>query len=84
MPPEVNPRLVFERLFGPAEASDDPATRAKRQRYEKSILDFVREDYEEAEGGVGTDRPPNVARRERHPPSTDPVGSRSTTRSMCG
>ena len=57
MPPEVNPRLVFERLFGPAEANDDPATRAKRQRYEKSILDFVREDTQKLKGELGpTDR----------------------------
>ena len=57
MPPEVNPRLVFERLFGPAEASGDPATRAKRQRYAKSILDFVREDTQKLKGELGpTDR----------------------------
>ncbi len=40
---EIDPRLVFERLFT---GGDDDATRsrAKRDRYHKSILDFVLED----------------------------------------
>jgi hypothetical protein len=37
MPPEVNPKLVFERLFG---AGDDAAANPFR----KSILDYVQED----------------------------------------
>jgi len=45
MPPEVNPRAAFERLFGSAEdLSLDPQTRARRMKYRKSILDFVRDD----------------------------------------
>ena len=45
MPPEVNPRAAFERLFGSAEdLSLDPQTRARRVKYRKSILDFVRND----------------------------------------
>jgi Protein of unknown function (DUF1552) len=45
MPPEVNPRAAFERLFGTAEdLSLDPQTRARRLKYRKSILDFVRDD----------------------------------------
>lgn len=57
MPPEVNPRLVFERLFGTADEIRDPNLIAKRQRYEKSILDFVREDTEALKGKLGpTDR----------------------------
>jgi hypothetical protein len=55
MPPEVNPRLVFERLFG--DSSEDPATRLKRERYNKSILDFVSEDTKQLRGALGaTDR----------------------------
>ena len=42
MPPEINPRAAFERLFG-AEP-ETPEVRARRQRYEKSILDYVLED----------------------------------------
>jgi hypothetical protein len=44
MPPEMNPRLVFERLFGNVDRSVDPATRARRAQYRKSILDLVQED----------------------------------------
>ena len=57
MPPEVNPRLVFERLFGQAGADEDPAARAKRKRYEKSILDLVGEDTQKLKRELGpTDR----------------------------
>jgi Protein of unknown function (DUF1552) len=41
---EVNPRLVFERLFGNQVQGEVDANRAKRDRYKKSILDFVNED----------------------------------------
>lgn len=40
LPKEINPKVVFDRLFG---ASNDP-TRAKRDARRKSVLDFVRED----------------------------------------
>jgi hypothetical protein len=40
---EVNPRSVFERLFGTVDPSLDPATRARRALYRKSILDQTRE-----------------------------------------
>lgn len=57
MPPEVNPRLVFERLFGRPGDSDDPVARAKRKRYEKSILDFVQQDTRKLQSELGpTDR----------------------------
>jgi hypothetical protein len=57
MPPEVNPRLVFERLFGRPGESDDPVARAKRKRYEKSILDFVQQDTRKLQSELGpTDR----------------------------
>jgi len=44
MPPEINPRAAFERLFGTADLSLDPQTRARRARYRKSILDMVTSD----------------------------------------
>jgi hypothetical protein len=44
LPPEVNPRAVFERLFGNADLSLAPEVRARRAEYRKSILDLVRED----------------------------------------
>ena len=55
MPPEVNPRAVFERLFG--DASETPEVRAKRLAYDKSILDFVLDDTQRLKGDLGkTDR----------------------------
>jgi hypothetical protein len=53
MPPEVNPRLVFERLFGAEDYSVDPATRARRLEYRKSILDLVRDDTQALTGTLG-------------------------------
>jgi hypothetical protein len=41
MPPETNPRLVFERLFGDVDTSLTPEQRARRLRYRRSILDLV-------------------------------------------
>jgi hypothetical protein len=52
MPPEINPRLVFERLFG-ADAGLDPQTRTRRELYRKSILDLVREDTTRLVGTLG-------------------------------
>ena len=54
-PAEINPRAVFERLFGDADV--DPATRAKRAIYNRSILDFVTDDTRRLQGTLGaTDR----------------------------
>ena len=45
MTKEINPRAVFDRLFGPAELSaEDRARRAEQERRRKSILDFAAED----------------------------------------
>lgn len=52
LPPEVNPRAAFERLFG-AEA-ESPVARLKRERYEKSILDFVLDDTRQLNGKLGS------------------------------
>lgn len=41
---EVDPRLVFERLFGGEDVNESAEARALRQQYNKSILDFVKED----------------------------------------
>jgi hypothetical protein len=43
MPPETNPRLAFERLFGAFDAGLDPEIRARRMFYRRSILDTVSE-----------------------------------------
>lgn len=52
MPPETNPRLVFERLFG-ADAGLDPETRARRMRSRRSILDLVQERTRALVGELG-------------------------------
>ncbi len=41
MPPETNPRLVFERLFGDIDTSVPAETRARRLVHRRSILDLV-------------------------------------------
>jgi hypothetical protein len=53
MPPEVNPRMAFERLFGTEDLSLDPETRARRKQYRKSILDLVQDDTKKLVGGLG-------------------------------
>jgi hypothetical protein len=52
-PMEVNPRVVFERLFGDGE-STDPASRIKRLEQDRSILDFIRGDVARLESGLGS------------------------------
>jgi hypothetical protein len=44
VPPEPNPRLVFERLFGSGTPEERRASVARRQQRERSILDFIRDD----------------------------------------
>ena len=49
LPKEVNPRLVFDRLFGLEGGVD----RARREAARKSVLDFIREDSRNLMGSVG-------------------------------
>jgi hypothetical protein len=49
---EVNPRLVFERLFGSPGAGDRD-TEARRARDRRSVLDFVAGDINELNGHLG-------------------------------
>jgi hypothetical protein len=53
MPPEVDPRLVFERLFANNHAGETAEARARRERYQKSILDFVMEDTKKLKANLG-------------------------------
>lgn len=50
---EVNPRAVFERLFGGDNAGESAESRAKRQQYEMSILDFVIDDAQSLKNRLG-------------------------------
>jgi hypothetical protein len=51
-PKEVNPKLLFERLFGSA-GSEAEAARAKRDKYNKSVLDFALEDANSLRNNLG-------------------------------
>jgi hypothetical protein len=56
LPYEINPRAVFERLFGDGETTD-PVARAKMAREDRSILDFVLGDAARLGANLGgTDR----------------------------
>ena len=50
LPTEINPRVVFERLFGRAGSAAQRATRMKRN---KSVLDSIKEDAEDLQRGLG-------------------------------
>lgn len=55
--PERDPKLAFERLFTNGLAGEADAARAKREFYNKSILDFVNEDARTLQKHLGsTDR----------------------------
>ena len=53
MAKEVDPRQVFERLFGSHDVNETAAARAKRELYNKSILDFITEDANQLAGKLG-------------------------------
>ncbi|WP_406701001.1 DUF1552 domain-containing protein [Singulisphaera sp. Ch08] len=53
MAKEVNPRLVFDRLFTSQNATGSAASRARRAFYKKSILDYVSEDAATLKGRLG-------------------------------
>jgi hypothetical protein len=50
LPMEINPRVVFERLFGSGGTADD---RLARMRTDRSLLDFVVNDLKKLETGLG-------------------------------
>ena len=53
MAKEVNPRLVFDRLFADAKAGPYNADRAKRERHRKSMLDLVADDARQLGNRLG-------------------------------
>lgn len=53
MPPEVDPRQVFDRLFGNGNAGEMDEARIKRDRYRKSVLDFAMEDARRLKSDLG-------------------------------
>lgn len=58
VPPEPNPRLLFERLFGAGSPGERKESLKQRQKQQRSILDFVMDDARSLQG--------NLAPRDRH------------------
>lgn len=57
LPPEVDPRRVFERMFSNGDAAETAQSRALRRQNHKSILDFVLDDARRLKSNLGnTDR----------------------------
>jgi hypothetical protein len=57
VPKEVDPKLVFERLFTNGRSGESEAARERREKYSKSVLDFVADDAKRLASKVsGTDR----------------------------
>jgi hypothetical protein len=56
LPPILDPRTLFDRLFG-EDAALSPEERAEKNRYRRSILDFITEDTQALQRSLGpTDR----------------------------
>jgi hypothetical protein len=53
LPPESNPRMLFERLFSGFDASGDSSARAHRAQVDRSILDFALDDARRLAGTLG-------------------------------
>jgi hypothetical protein len=53
LPPVIDPRQVFERLFGNGIIGETKENQARRKLYQKSILDFVLEDAKELQAQLG-------------------------------
>ena len=51
LPMEINPRAVFEQLFGGGANRDE---RLARMRADRSLLDFVADDLKSVEAGIGS------------------------------
>src|SRR6185503_15547106 len=52
-PPEINPRAVFERLFGAADDEKDPAKRQRQAEYRRSVLDISLGDAQSLQRQLG-------------------------------
>jgi hypothetical protein len=50
---EINPAAVFDRVFGNQDLDEQTKSRSKRQRYKKSVLDFVLEDANDLRRKLG-------------------------------
>lgn len=53
MAKEINPKSAFERLFTNGRPGESAQARAKRERYNQSVLDFVRDDAQSLRAKLG-------------------------------
>ena len=53
VPPETNPRSVFERLYGSFDTDPDPKVRERLKENRKSMLDFINEDAQQLVSALG-------------------------------
>jgi hypothetical protein len=53
VPKEVNPRMVFDRLFAGSVRTETRQSQARRERYNQSILDFVNDDASQLRTRLG-------------------------------
>jgi hypothetical protein len=53
VPPETNPRSVFERLYGTLDTDPDPRVRERLKQNRKSMLDFINEDTHQLISALG-------------------------------
>lgn len=52
-PKEIDPQAVFERLFG-SDTGENAASRSRRERDRRSVLDFATEDAKHLQSTIGT------------------------------
>src|SRR5437016_9493653 len=52
LPPILDPRALFERLFGDGIATT-PEAKARQNKYRRSILDFITEDTHTLQSNLG-------------------------------
>ncbi len=50
---EIEPKLVFDRLFGNNSVDESAEAAARRQKYDKSVLDFVADSAKRLQSNVG-------------------------------
>ena len=53
VPKEVDPKLIFERLFSNGRVGESEAARLRREKYNKSVLDFVTDDAKKLHTQLG-------------------------------
>jgi hypothetical protein len=53
MAKEINPKLVFDRLFAVGKSSTTPVEETKRRLYQASIIDFVLDDAQQLQKRLG-------------------------------